>query len=203
MTWLSVSPWLSWLSVWSWWSLLASAALGISLTSSSQQNVEWIIWSLRCHLYHLSPHVSGTRLAVLNLSLNGSLKCLHIVENEWESDEHCRDGDCREGDSDECDSSQRTLALLVHSVRIVTLRRRTSDKKEITRTFELQSSRCLSAGRRHSLSSAIPGAYMRPRRWNETASRALSRCVCPNCVMFLRLRDEHPLRFSIVHAFVS
>jgi len=98
------------------WSLLAGAALSFNLASGTEEHVQSVLWAgLGDHVDHLLPHVTRARLAVLDLSLDGGLELLHIVEHHGEGDQAGGNCDRAEDDGAEGDGAERGLALhLVH-----------------------------------------------------------------------------------------
>ena len=63
------------------------------------------------HVHHFAPHISGPRFAVLDLSLDGGLKSLNIVENERESDQTGADSYGRKDNSREGNSPKGAFLL--------------------------------------------------------------------------------------------
>jgi hypothetical protein len=94
------------------WALLAGAALSFNLTSGTEEHVKSVLWAgLWDHVDHLLPHVTRARLAVLDLSLDGGLQLLHIVEDHGEGDQAGGDSDRAEDNGAEGDGAERGLAL--------------------------------------------------------------------------------------------
>jgi len=94
------------------WSLLAGTALSFDLASGTEEHIKSILWAgLGDHVDHLLPHVTRARLAVFNLSLDGGLELLHVVEHHWEGDQAGSNCDRAEHHGAEGDGAKRGLAL--------------------------------------------------------------------------------------------
>jgi hypothetical protein len=124
VSWSAIITVLSRLSLRTRRSLLASTALLIYLSSYPEQNVQSIFSVLLriptvavLDFQHVPPHVTSARLAEFDLSLDGGLQGLHIVEHQREGDQTSGNCDSAENYRAEGDHSQRGFAvLLIHSV---------------------------------------------------------------------------------------
>jgi hypothetical protein len=89
------------------WALLAGAALSFDLASGTEEHIESVLWAgLGDHVDHLLPHVTRAGLAVLDLSLDGGLQLLHVVEDHGERDQAGRHCDRAEDDGAEGDGAK-------------------------------------------------------------------------------------------------
>jgi hypothetical protein len=98
--------------------LLAGTALA-HLTGGTEQDVQSVhsvgfVSRLSVHIQHLTPHVTGSGLAEVDLSLDGGLQGLDVMENHWEGDETSRNGHSGQNNGTKGRSSEigRSLHLL-------------------------------------------------------------------------------------------
>jgi hypothetical protein len=77
------------------------------------ESADGLLFHANLDVQQFPPDISGLRLAKVELVLSVGLHCLHIVEDQRESDQTAGDGDSAEHDCAESHRLQRGLLFFV------------------------------------------------------------------------------------------